>query len=226
MTEDLCVLLSNPDCTCSLCSGHTTHFQRAWSQTRPACLRETPLPPTPPSGGSFHEDRPVRFFMVSAFVFKTRQVGVFSLGNPNALKENNYHWFTLHSSVSSWHHVKSAQEILSLPSKPRAGSRAVCTWQEEDLKGEGSSKGKGAIVSQKGMKGQTASATGTETPACSWPSGLTQLGSASIYADLQPCSLPVLKRDPRGLCALLERPGLHPGSKSLSAAGDYQLSTR
>lgn len=139
--------------------------------------------------------------MVSAFIFKTRQVGVFSVGNPNALKENNYHWFTLHSSVSSWHHVKSAQEILSLPSKPRAGNRAVSTWPEEDLKGEGSrgnSKEKGATVSQKGMRGQAASATGTETPACSWPSGLTQLGSASIHADLQPCSLPVLKRDPWG----------------------------
>lgn len=39
------------------------------------------------------------------------------------LKENNYHWFTLHSSVSNWHHVRSAQEILSPPSKPES-------WQQ------------------------------------------------------------------------------------------------
>lgn len=135
------------------------------------------------------------------------------------LEENKDHWFTLHSSVSSWHHVRSAQEILSLPSKPES-------WQLEGvLLAGGGPEGGGEAEGTPGRRdtperdgGQTVSATGTEKPAWSWPSGLTP-----YMPTCSPTLSPVLKGDPVGPVCTVRKTCFHHGSKSLSVTWATQV---
>lgn len=131
------------------------------------------------------------------------------------LKGNKGHWFALHSSVSSWHHVSSAQEILSLPSKPEC-------WQLEGvLLAGGGPEGGGEA---EGTPGRRDTPEGTGDRQCLLLEQKSQPGPGP-RASLHTCLPAALPSPPssRGtqwaLCALSERPGFHHGSKSLSAAG-------